>query len=222
MKARLFFLLAMSFFIMGNLRSAAMGEKPVRILVITGGHDYSKESFEQMLTGLGNEFSFKIMEFPEAFEMFLPQNRDKYDVLVFYHMWQTITPEQQKDIQDCISTGKPLVVLHHSICAFDNWDEYIRIVGGKYFHQPQTINGVEYPASSYEHDRQISIQVLDTLHPVTKNLRDFTLFDETYKDFYIVPGVKPLLRTNDSTSTPVIGWETTVWQIPGGYNTIGT
>jgi len=191
-----------------GLWSADKAPAPVRILVITGGHDYNKETFQHMLGSLGRDFTFEIREFPMAFDMFLPQNRDKYDVLVFYHMWQDISNEQKKVFSECIKNGKPLVVLHHSICAFDNWDEYIHITGGKYFHKPATINGVQYPASSYQHDRQVLVQVVDTLHPVTKNLRDFELFDETYNNYYIEPGVKPLLRTNDPTSTPVIGWVT--------------
>jgi type 1 glutamine amidotransferase len=171
------------------------GSEPVKVLVVTGGHDYDKGAFEQMLTALGREITFEIAELPVAFDMFLPENKDKYDVLVFYHMWQTITDGQKKELADCIRQGKPLVVLHHSICAFDGWEEYIRIIGGKYFHSATVMAGKEYPASSYEHDRNIPIQVVDTLHPVTRGLRDFNLFDETYKDFYVDPGVIPLLRT---------------------------
>ncbi len=184
----------------------ALGGKPVRILVITGGHDYDKVTFNGMLAVLGEEFTFEIEEFPEAFNLFLPENRDKYDVIVFYHMWQTITSEQKKAFSGCIMDGKPLVVLHHSICAFDGWDEYIRIIGGKYFHVQTVVDGSEYSASTYEHNRHIALAVADTLHPVTKGLRDFELIDETYKGFYVSPDVTPLLKTNDPTSTPVIGW----------------
>ena len=208
MKNKLFISLVLACVSTGIVTSAAPSPRPVRILVVTGGHEYNKESFVEMLSALGSGFSFVITEFPGAFEMFQPRNRDKYDVVVFYHMWQTIAPEQQKDLSDCIREGKPLVVLHHSICAFDNWEEYVHITGGKYFHQAATINGTLYPPSSYEHDRYIPVEVIDTLDPVTKNLRDFELFDETYKGFYVEPGVKPLLRTTDPTSTPVIAWET--------------
>jgi uncharacterized protein len=207
MKAKLYFL-ALGCFLIGKLTFASPDGHSVRILVVTGGHEYDKESFLEMMGSLGSGFTYEIAEFPGAFEMFLPRNRDKYDVLVFYHMWQTITPEQQKSMADCIREGKPLLVLHHSICAFDNWDEYSHICGGKYFHQPTEISGIKYPASSYIHDRHILVQVIDTLNPVTKNLRDFELFDETYQGFYVEPGVLPLLRTPDPTSTPVIGWQT--------------
>jgi hypothetical protein len=179
---------------------------PVRILVITGGHDYHHESFNQMWTSLGSGFSHSIVELPDAYDRFRVEQRDGYDVLVFYHMWQTINPDQQAWLSGCIRDGKPLVVLHHSICAFDDWPEYIRIIGGKYFHSPTVVEGITYPASSYEHDRRIAISAVDSLHPVTLGISDFELFDETYKGFYVSPRVKPLLKTQDPTSTPVIGW----------------
>jgi len=186
--------------------SASEPVKPIRILVITGGHGYKVEEFNQMLVSLGPKITFQIAELPSAFEMFESENRDKYDVLVFYHMWQTITGEQEKIFADCISQGKPVVVLHHSICAFDDWPEYWNIIGGKYFHKATIVNGKEYPPSSYIHDLNITLKIADKKHPVTKSLEDFQVFDETYKDYYVAENVTPLLITDEPSSTPVVGW----------------
>ena len=178
----------------------------IRILVITGGHDYQKDQFDQMLASLGENISYKIAELPAAYTMFLPQNRDKYDVLVFYHMWQEITAEQAIAFSECIRDGKPLVALHHSICAYDDWPEYYNIIGGKYFHKPTVFNGREYPACSYIHDVHFKVKIADKGHPVTAGLNDFEIFDETYKGYYVEPGVTPLLTTDESSSNSVIGW----------------
>jgi type 1 glutamine amidotransferase len=159
-----------------------------------------------MLASLGENIQYQIAELPAAYEMFLPENRSKYDVLVFYHMWQTITDEQAKVLSDCISQGKPLVVLHHSICAYDDWPEYVNIIGGKYFHKPTTIKGKEYPACSYIHDLHFTVKIINPADPVTKGLTDFDIFDETYKGFYVDENVTPLLSTDEPSSTPVIGW----------------
>ena len=180
--------------------------KPIRILVITGGHDYNIEKFDQMLAGLGENITYQISELPAAYDMFLPENRSKYDVLVFYHMWQTITEEQANTLSDCIRRGKPLVALHHSICAFDDWPEYTNIIGGKYFHKPATIEGKDYPASSYIHDLHFKVRIVNHDNPVTKGLTDFEIFDETYKGFYVEDGVTPLLTTDEPSSTPIIEW----------------
>jgi hypothetical protein len=159
-----------------------------------------------MLASLGDNITYQISELPAAYDMFLPENRSKYDVLVFYHMWQTITDEQARMLADCISQGKPLVALHHSICAYDDWPEYVNIIGGKYFHKPATINGKEYPVSSYIHDLHFKVKIVDPDNQVTKGLTDFEIFDETYKGFYVEESVIPLLITDEPSSTPVIGW----------------
>jgi type 1 glutamine amidotransferase len=159
-----------------------------------------------MLASLGDNITYQISELPAAYDMFLPENRSKYDVLVFYHMWQTITDEQARMLADCISQGKPLVALHHSICAYDDWPEYVNIIGGKYFHKPATINGKEYPVSSYIHDLHFKVRIVNPDNPVTKGLTDFEIFDETYKGYYVEESVIPLLITDEPTSFPVIGW----------------
>jgi len=185
---------------------ASTPSAPIRILVVTGGHDYNKEHFNKMLGALDENIIYQIVEFPSAFDMFLPENRDKYDVLVFYHMWQQITEEQAAMISDCIKQGKPLIALHHSICAFDDWPGYINIIGGKYFHKPTFVNGKEYPACSYIHDLHFNVKIADRDNPVTKGVTDFEIFDETYKGFYVENGVTPLLTTAEPSSGPVIGW----------------
>jgi uncharacterized protein len=184
--------------------NAASGS--IRILVITGGHDYKVEQFNQMLSSLSPEITYQIAELPEAFEMFKPENRSKYDVLVFYHMWQTISEDQAKDFEECIRQGKPLVALHHSICAFDDWPEYWNIIGGKYFHKLTSFNGKEYAACSYIHDLHFKVKNANPKHPVTRGVPDFEIFDETYKGYYVADNVTPLLTTDEMSSTPTIGW----------------
>ena len=205
MKKNLFSLLFI-FILCSVLSAANPPSNPIRILVITGGHDYKAEQFNQMLASLGDNIKFQIAELPEAYDMFLPENRSKYDVLVFYHMWQKITEKQAADISDCISQGKPLVALHHSICAWDDWTEYLNIIGGKYFHRPTTVKGKEYPASTYIHDLHFQVKIVDGENPVTRGINDFEIFDETYNGFYVAEGVTALLTTNEPTSTPIIGW----------------
>ena len=188
------------------LSAAGLPGGKIRILVITGGHDYKVEQFNQMLTSLGPDISYQVAEFPEAYDMFLPENRSKYDVLVFYHMWQKITDDQAKTFAECISGGKPVVALHHSICAYDDWPEYWNIIGGKYFHKVTTFKGKEYQPCSYIHDLHFTVKISDIRHPVTKGVTDFEIFDETYKGYYVEEGVKPLLTTDEPSSTPLIGW----------------
>jgi uncharacterized protein len=195
-----------SFFLILVTTLTLIASKPIRILVITGGHGYKVEEFNQMLSSLGPQITYQVAELPSAFDMFKPENQDKYDVLVFYHMWQTISDGQAKIFADCIRQGKPVVALHHSICAFDDWPEYWNIIGGKYFHKPTTFKGKEYAACSYIHDLHFDVKIADKKHPVTRGLNDFPIFDETYKGYYVEEGVTPLLTTDEPSSTTTIGW----------------
>ena len=191
------------------LPGSSQAKSPIRILVVTGGHLYDKPTFNEMLASLGENITNEVVEFPAAFDNFLPGNRDKYDVLVFYHMWQKITAEQEKVFSECIREGKPLVVLHHSICAFDEWPEYWNILGGKYFHKATTLNSKEYAPCSFIHDIHFTVNVAKKKHPVTKGVKDFEIFDETYKGYYVEEGVQPLLTTTVASSNNVIGWAKT-------------
>jgi hypothetical protein len=205
MKLKVAVYVFLTFFAVSN----SFAEKPlknIRVLVITGGHDYNKKKFNNMMANLGGNITYTVAELPAAYTMFLPENRYKYDILVFYHMWQSITDEQAKILSDCIRQGKPLVALHHSICAYDDWPEYFNIIGGKYFHKPTTINGKEYQVCSYIHDLHFKAHIVDPDNLVTKGLTDFEIFDETYKGYYVEDGVTPLLTTEEPSSTPVIGW----------------
>ncbi len=180
--------------------------RPISILVVTGGHNYKTEQFNQMLESLGPGITYKVAALPDAYEMFLPENRDEYDVLVFYHMWQKISDEQAKAFEECIRNGKPVVALHHSICAFDGWPGYWDIIGGKYFHAVTNFQGKEYQPCSYIHDLHFNVRVVNQKHPVTKGVADFEIFDETYKGYYVEDGVTPLLTTDEPNSTSTIGW----------------
>lgn len=203
MKRRVCFLLltAALFLRITNAQPAA-----IRVLVVTGGHDYNQSSFAELFESMSAYLSYKVVPFPQAFSMFTAQKRNEFDVVVFYHMWQTITEEQKSDMIDCFRQGKPLVALHHSICAFDKWDEYMHLIGGRYFQDSSIVAGKVFPPSTYKHDVRVQVTVSDTTNPVTRGVFDFELFDEVYGGFYVEPGMKSLLATGHPESSPIIGW----------------
>ena len=203
MKRRIYFLVMMAVFFSAIAYSRSAG---IRVLVVTGGHDYNQSSFTELFESMSGTISYKIVPFPEAFSMFTVQKRNEFDVVVFYHMWKTITEEQKNDMIDCFWQGKPLVVLHHSICAFDKWDVYQHLIGGRYFNDTSIIEGRVFPPSTYKHDVYIPIYVKDSANPITRGISDFELFDEVYGGFYVERSVTTLLTTDHPDSSPLIGW----------------
>jgi type 1 glutamine amidotransferase len=179
---------------------------PIRVMVITGNHAFNKDAFHEMMESLGDNITYDLAELPQAYDYFLLQNREKYDVLLFYHMYQEIDGEQKRNLTECLRNGKPLIALHHSICAYDNWPEYYKILGGKYFQSESRPEGGKMEPGSGYTGKKFIVKISNPNHPVTKGIKDFEITDETYKGYYVEDGVTPLLTTIEPTSTPVIGW----------------
>ena len=100
--------------------------------------------------------------------------------------------------------GKPVVALHHWPAGYNDWPEYARSIGGRYRLNKEIINGNEWSGSVYLHDVSSTIKIADPRHPITRGLKDFPIVDETYGDFDVDPGVKPLLTNDHSTSSRTV------------------
>lgn len=181
---------------------------PIRVLLITGGHDFEQPQFFKMFKD-NAEITFQAVEHPKAHAFFRTDAAGTYDVIVLYDMWQPITEEAKADFVRVVKEGKGLVALHHSLGSYQNWDEYFQMIGGKYFLEPRTENGVKKPGSTYKHDVRFKVRVAGGDHPVTRGVTDFEILDETYGGFGVLPGATTLLTTDEPTSTPTIGWAKT-------------
>lgn len=184
----------------------------IRVLLITGGHDYDKAQFHQMFADL-KDLEVRHVEHANTagapdpvLAWFRPEAAGKYDVIVLYDMWQDMAEEGKANFVKLLRAGKGLVATHHCLCSYQKWDEYGRIVGGKYHLDKHTENGVEKPASTYQHDVDFRVHVEDPGHPITRGVSDFTIHDETYGGFSVNPDVTPLLTTTEPTSTKTLCW----------------
>jgi len=202
---RIIRLLCLAFFSLGLL--SCNGDTPVKVLFITGGHDYDKENFHAMLDKL--PISYDHVEHPIAHRMLKAEQLVKYDVVLLYDMPKDISPEAQQDFIDMLHNGKGLVVLHHAFCSYDSWPEYVKIVGGRYHHYPWSKDGIEQKPSTFQHDVTLSVRVEDNKHPITKGITNFDIIDEAYAGTEIRSTVHPLLSTNSPHSGPLVCWTNT-------------
>ena len=194
--------------LMTLFNNVTFGQKknaPVRVLLITGGHDFhnSLDAYMQSLPGI----VVTHVKHPNALSMLRSENRSLYDVVLLYDTYNTTSDQEKKDFADCFREGKGLVVWHHATASYRDWPEYQEIIGGRYYFIPWTDSkGVSHPPSTYKHDVQFRVKVADKKHPVTKGLKDFDILDETYGIFCVNPDVHVLLTTEETTSTPSIAW----------------
>lgn len=182
-----------------------LAQQKKHLLIITGGHGFEETPFYHMFDSLGN-FSYDSFVQPRGNELIASSAVDKYAAIIFYDMYDSITSDQKQAYQRLLQQGKPMVFLHHSLVSYQhNWDEFQRIIGGKYYEQPTLVNG-DTLQSSYQHDVIIPVTVEDRTHPVTRGVEDFEIYDEVYGNFEVQPGIKPLLSTSHPGSSRYIAW----------------
>jgi type 1 glutamine amidotransferase len=124
-------------------------------------------------------------------------------------MHQEISDETKADLLAWLKAGKGFVVLHHAIASYQEWPEYWKIIGARYYLQKKTVDGVEKARSAYKHGMHFTIHVADPDHPVTRGVKDFEIHDETYNLFDVAKDVHPLLTTDEPESNKIIGWAKT-------------
>ncbi|MEA1878521.1 MAG: ThuA domain-containing protein [Bacteroidota bacterium] len=175
--------------------TACDGRQSHKILIITGGHEYDRENFVEMFESFeGIEFDEAIQ--PEANQIYASDSIDQYDVLVYYDMVQEISEEQKSAFLEMMEQGKGIVFLHHSLASYQDWDEFLKIRGGRY----------DLETSTYAHGQDIVVKISDPKHPITKGLEAFKIHEETYNSCEVLPGVHPLIQIDHPGSEKIIGW----------------
>jgi type 1 glutamine amidotransferase len=181
----------------------------LNILIVTGGHDFDQPNFYKMFDEMP-DVRYGKAEVPKDMNLLAPGLEKKYNLLLMYDMnnFPAVTNEQRERFAALIESGMPVIVMHHSLCGHDNWQLYRKMIGGQYLHKAIDIDGKSYPASSYKHDLNLTIQVADKEHPITKGIENFTIIDEGYKGMYIREGIHVLLKTDHPDATAEAAWTT--------------
>ena len=177
--------------------------QPIKIMLVTGGHNFDQKEFFEMFDAMEG-VEYEHFEQPKANAKIAKDLAKDFDVLVFYDMWNIISESEKAAYIKLTEQGKPFLFLHHSIASYQNWPEFEKIVGGKYFEKGEKVP--QELLSSYDHDVWVYSKV-ETYTPVTKGFRDLRFFDEVYGNVRISDNVIPLLKTRHPKSMEIIAWE---------------
>ncbi|MER3501108.1 MAG: hypothetical protein C4295_06435 [Candidatus Fervidibacterota bacterium] len=183
-------------------------ERSLRVILVTGGHDFDRREFFAMWDSFA-DVRWEERQHPSANDLWLYDTLRSYDAVVLYDMWQEITDAQKQGMVRWLKEeGKGLVALHHSIASYQQWDEYARIIGARYFLAPgKAPDGRTFDRSQFHHDIRFIVRVADKNHPVVKGLPEqFEIVDETYKGWWLSPQVHRLLVTEHELSEPCVAW----------------
>jgi len=179
-------------------------QQKIKVLIVSGGHGFKHEPFYNVFDSIPF-ITYDTLIQPQANMLIASPEVKKYDVLVFYDMVDSITPAQQEAYISLLKKGTSMIFLHHSLVSYQNWPEFIKILGGQYHTHPVVVNG-DTLNTSYEHDVNIPVKVENRKHPITRGITDFDIVDEVYGGVEILPQVKPLLSTSHPKSMHYLAW----------------
>lgn len=179
-----------------------------KILIVTGGKSFDSSSFYEIFHSF-NDVYFDTASKPNVFSKFISEEINDYDVIIFYDTCQPISDNEKSQFLKLFENGIGIIFLHHSLVSHQEWEEYQKIVGGRYHHSPHLNEGKKYGPSTYKHDQEFIVRIIDKNHPVTKNMKDFKIRDEIYLNYQINENVIPLLTSDNCESGKYIGWANT-------------
>lgn len=188
----------------GSIHFSFAQQKKIKVLVVTGGHGFKHKPFYDVFNAIPT-ITYDTLVQPQANELIATPGVNRYDVLVFYDLYDVISAEQQEAYIGLLKKGASMIFLHHSLVSYQSWPEFVRIVGGQYHTHPVVVNGDTLKAN-YEHDVNIPVKVEDKKHAVTRGISDFEVVDEVYNDVEILPQVRPLLSTTHPKSMRYVAW----------------
>jgi type 1 glutamine amidotransferase len=181
----------------------------LRVLVVTGGHGFSKEPFFQMFAD-NTEIEYTPAEHAKTnATVYEREDLLRYDVVVLYDMPQNITEVQKARFLALFDKGVGVVVLHHALVSYQHWPEYEQIIGGRYQEPDPNRSGRVTDAVGWQHDVDIPVVIVATNHPITSGVSDFLIHDEIYWGYRVGKDVTSLLTTTHPRSGKPLAWTRT-------------
>ncbi|MBC7400443.1 MAG: ThuA domain-containing protein, partial [Mucilaginibacter sp.] len=116
------------------------------------------------------------------------ENLSKYDGVIIYANYETISPSQESALKNFVQSGKGLVALHSAAGCFKNSEWYVNAVGGQY---------------KSETTGNFRAKIINSKHPIMKGLTEFETNDEQYVHQRLNPDITVLIeRVNGASHEP--------------------
>jgi uncharacterized protein len=173
----------------------------LQVAVVTGGHAFDIVNFHHLFQSLpGVE---PIIQHMDDFASSPETVRDQYDVVVLYHYLQENPTDEglpwyagkpKTAMAHLGESGQGIVVLHHTVLAYPDWDLWPELVG------------IADRDFSYHNDQQFQVEVANPHHPITAGLQPWSMVDETYKMAGAGADSEILLTTSHPNSMPTLAW----------------
>lgn len=183
-----------------------MKDGVIEVAVVVGYHTYEVKAFQDMFDSFPGVHCY--MQHLEQFTSSTKEERESYDVVIFY----TMCPDRPNDngewyrgkeeeaIGGLGETSQGVMVLHHSLLAFDKWPKWEELTGYE-----------QNKYRDYEHDVLQQYHVCNTEHPIMKGISDFEMLDEIYEsdDPDLKSGMEVLMTASGGRNMNSVAWTKT-------------
>ncbi len=181
----------------------AAAEAKTKVVILVGGHGYDERGFEQLWKSF-RDIEADVWKGP-PYTVFDDVDKFRYDVIVMFNLSSGISDTQRENFLRLLDGGVGLVVWHHALANCQDWPEFEKIAGGKFWMKPGERNGVQVAASGTG-GGVVKMHIEDTNHPITKGMNDFEVQDETYNRQTFTDGIHLLVSTDHPRSDKQIAW----------------
>lgn len=181
--------------------ASAQEAEPLRVMMTVGGVDYHTRIVRELRRNENIELI--VRDFDDDPAIFTQQSLAGVDAVLMYHRDNVADRQERDALLEFLDNGGGVVVLHHSIANYPDWDDWWRgHVGGLY-----VLSGdEESPASRYFAGFE-GVAVKTRSHPVTRRFNiAWRYMDESYEGLWISKDVTPLLRTTAFGSDELLAW----------------
>ena len=194
MKKRLFILTVLIFPVISQLFS--MEKTEIRILILSGRNNHEWQQTTSFLENLflqSGKFTVSVCEKPDTLKLI---DFQKFDVVLSnWNSWPENDlrwPEKtEKALLKFIENGGGFVTFHASSSAFYKWPDF------------QKISTAAWIMDSTSHGKpsETTVSIINKLHPVTKGMSDFQIFDELWLNAAVNPGFEILATASNQKIT---------------------
>lgn len=127
----------------------------------------------------------------------LTRSLDAYDIILINGMPDTLSETQLQGLEAAVKNGKPLLGLHAATAALQQDTEekrtrYNAIIGANFTSHP--------PIHTFP------VNVVETKHPITKNIGNFEIYDEMYFYNTNIEGNQILIEAQHEGKNTPIAW----------------
>ena len=183
--------------------AAAAKADPIKVVILVGGHGYDKKNFPKAWGG-HEDIQCEVWK-GKPYTVFDDISKFKYDVILTFNLSSGINEKQKANLLKLLAKGTGLVAWHHSLANCQNWPEYEKIAGCKFWMRPGLRDGKKIGRSGTGFGR-LKMHIADANHPITKGMKDFEIQDETYNKQTFAEGIHVLVTTEHPKSDKAIAW----------------